>query len=54
MTDLGYVQPEVILVPFLCFDEKKNRLGYGGGYFDATIRHYRENDIKCKFIGIGL
>ena len=44
----------MILVPFLCFDEKKNRLGYGGGYFDQTIRFYRNNKIKCSFVGIGI
>jgi 5-formyltetrahydrofolate cyclo-ligase len=49
-----YVYPDVILVPLLCFDDKKNRLGYGGGYFDKTIKFYRNNKIPCKFIGLGV
>lgn len=44
----------MILVPLLCFDDKKNRLGYGGGYFDETIKFYRNNKIPCKFVGLGV
>lgn len=31
------VQPKVLLVPLLGFDDKGYRLGYGGGYFDRTL-----------------
>jgi 5-formyltetrahydrofolate cyclo-ligase len=31
------VVPNVLLVPLLMFDEKCDRLGYGGGYYDRTI-----------------
>jgi len=31
------VAPEVVLVPLLAFDRRGNRLGYGGGYYDATL-----------------
>ncbi len=29
--------PDVLLVPLLAFDKFKNRLGYGGGYYDRTL-----------------
>ena len=32
--------PDIIIVPLLAFDENKNRLGYGGGYYDRTLALY--------------
>ena len=26
--------PDIVLVPLLAFDKKKNRLGYGKGFYD--------------------
>lgn len=31
------VDPDVLLLPLLAFDERGMRLGYGGGYYDRTI-----------------
>ena len=31
------VVPDVLLVPLLAFDVLRNRLGYGGGFYDRTI-----------------
>ncbi len=31
------VDPDVLLVPLLAFDERGMRIGYGGGYYDRTI-----------------
>jgi 5-formyltetrahydrofolate cyclo-ligase len=33
------VQPNVVLVPMLAFDRSKNRLGYGGGYYDKFLQN---------------
>ena len=45
------IYPDVILVPLVAFDEKLNRLGYGGGYYDRLIKKLSE---KKKILKIGL
>lgn len=30
--------PNIVLTPLLSFDSTKNRLGYGMGYYDNTLR----------------
>jgi len=35
------IEPDVLLVPLLAFDSRHNRLGYGGGYYDRTIKTLR-------------
>jgi 5-formyltetrahydrofolate cyclo-ligase len=45
------VEPDVLLVPLLAFDDDGHRLGYGGGYYDRTLRRLR--DMK-PVIAIGL
>jgi 5-formyltetrahydrofolate cyclo-ligase len=32
------VVPAIVLVPLLAFDASGHRLGYGGGYYDRTLR----------------
>ncbi|MEZ5592020.1 MAG: 5-formyltetrahydrofolate cyclo-ligase [Gammaproteobacteria bacterium] len=44
------VEPDVLLVPLVGFDDKAYRLGYGGGYFDRTIAAMRQRPLA---IGIG-
>jgi 5-formyltetrahydrofolate cyclo-ligase len=44
--------PEIILVPLLAFDGDGYRLGYGGGYFDRTMRALRETAHPPQFIGV--
>lgn len=34
------VIPEVIFVPMLGFNSEFNRIGYGGGYYDVTLKEY--------------
>lgn len=33
--------PDILLVPLLAADRTGHRLGYGGGYYDRTLRHLR-------------
>lgn len=35
------VLPDVLLVPLLSFDRQGYRLGYGGGFYDRTLRKLR-------------
>ena len=43
--------PDILLVPLVAFDKKKNRLGYGGGYYDRLKKRLNK---KKKIIKIGL
>tara|TARA_B100002052_G_scaffold239093_1_gene223054 strand:- start:1029 stop:1304 length:276 start_codon:yes stop_codon:yes gene_type:complete len=45
------VYPDVLLVPIVAFDNRKFRLGYGGGYYDRYIQKIKK--IK-NFLSIGL
>ena len=45
------VYPDVLLVPTVAFDERKFRLGYGGGYYDRYIAKLKK--VK-NFLSIGL
>jgi len=44
------VEPDVLMVPMLAFDRKGYRLGYGGGFYDRTLKLLR---AKKKIIAIG-
>jgi 5-formyltetrahydrofolate cyclo-ligase len=37
------VTPDVLLVPLLAFDRTGARLGYGGGFYDRTLRELRSH-----------
>jgi 5-formyltetrahydrofolate cyclo-ligase len=39
--DKPVVTPQILLVPLLAFDRKGWRLGYGGGFYDRTLRGLR-------------
>ncbi len=42
--------PNILVAPLLAFDAAGNRLGYGGGYYDRTIRELR---ARCDIIAVG-
>ena len=43
--------PDILLVPMVAFDEKLNRLGYGGGFYD---RYISKLIIRKKILLVGL
>ena len=45
------VEPDVLLVPLLAFDAERNRLGYGGGFYDRTIAGLR---LQKKILAVGI
>jgi 5-formyltetrahydrofolate cyclo-ligase len=45
------LEPDVLLVPLLAFDKHGFRLGYGGGYYDRTLKDLRS---RKPIVGIGL
>ena len=45
------VEPDVLLVPLLAFDKAGYRLGYGGGFYDATLAMLR---AKKSITAIGV
>ncbi|HEY8129293.1 MAG TPA: 5-formyltetrahydrofolate cyclo-ligase [Hyphomicrobium sp.] len=42
LDDKPTVEPDVVLVPLLAFDERGFRLGYGGGFYDRTLKRLRK------------
>jgi len=46
------VYPDALLIPMLCFNQRKYRLGYGGGYYDSTITSLKEKKPDLMTIGI--
>ncbi len=45
-------EPNIILVPLLAFDNKKNRLGYGKGYYDKFLTKYLKVNKNTLTIGV--
>jgi 5-formyltetrahydrofolate cyclo-ligase len=51
--DEPVLDPTIMLVPLSGYDKNGSRLGYGGGYYDRSIKRLHEKDIKPLLIGIG-
>ena len=43
----GEITPSVVIVPMLGFDVNKNRIGYGGGFYDRTLAK-----LDCLKVGV--
>lgn len=46
-----WMEPDIMLIPMLAFDRRGYRLGYGGGYYDATLDLYRR---EKEVLAVGL
>ena len=44
--------PDLIMVPLVAFDDHLNRIGYGKGYYDRSLRKIRK--IKKNAISLGI
>ena len=51
MADKPALDPDVVLAPLLAFDGEGWRLGYGGGFYDRTLRGLREKK-PVRVIGL--
>ena len=45
-------QLDIVLMPLVAFDSKGNRLGMGGGFYDATFAHLRNSFNRPLFFGL--
>ena len=48
---LKKIAPSTLIIPLVAFDDKLNRLGYGGGFYDRFINKFEK---KKKLLKIGL
>ena len=44
--------PDLVIVPMLAFDDKKNRLGYGKGFYDRYLSKLKKLNKKMEAIGV--
>jgi len=47
------VIPDVVISPVVGFDAGNYRLGYGGGFYDRTLRELRATGRQPRVIGVG-
>ncbi len=47
------VTPNVVAAPFLAYNAQGFRLGYGGGYYDRTLRALRQSVPGLLAVGLG-
>ena len=47
-----HIIPNILLVPLLAYDDEKNRLGYGKGFYDRYLKKYLKSNNNILTIGI--
>jgi 5-formyltetrahydrofolate cyclo-ligase len=48
----GPAVPDVVMVPMLAFTKQGDRLGYGGGYYDATLATLLSENPALRTVGV--
>lgn len=51
-TQAAETVPDIVLAPLLAFDDTGRRLGYGGGFYDRTLRELRAAH-RVIAVGVG-
>ena len=46
------VIPDLIMVPLVAFDNRLNRIGYGKGYYDRSLKKINKIKKNAIFLGI--
>lgn len=46
------IEPQILLIPLLAFDREGWRLGYGGGYYDRTLKALRRGQGQGEWPGL--
>ena len=44
--------PNMVLLPLLAFDKDKNRIGYGGGFYDRYLNKFLKKHKKILTVGV--
>ena len=50
--DKREIFPDFVLVPLVAFDKNLNRIGYGKGYYDRSLKKIKKTKTKTIFVGI--
>jgi 5-formyltetrahydrofolate cyclo-ligase len=46
------INPDLVMVPLVAFDNQLNRIGYGKGYYDRSLQKIRKKKKQTVSIGI--
>ena len=52
VTPIYFVEPDTFLVPLVAFDNQLNRIGYGKGFYDRSLKKIKKVKNQTLFLGI--